>query len=415
MNIDKKLDEMEPKDTPLLVLGYILLGMMLLLPATAEASDNVVLLDQSGDNLELNILQAGSDNSITHLFNTTSKATLSGTDAKYDFRQHGIGNSIHLYNSGNNTVQIVDTQGNSNTVAIDCHGNNCLAGVLQIGDSNIASIEFGNGGDDNQTASIWQSGDYNDAGIEANGDDNVFSFSQTGDYHDIVGITSAPVTGDDNAITIVQSGGTYQQFRGALTGNDNVLNLFQGGGGSSNFAQVSTTGNNNTGTVYQGKHVDGSIDVDETGDHEAYWTVTGDSNKIESFQTDTNRSGGGGDSHHLAHIIDGDNNDIWHRQRGKAGHDGFIEATGNYNDVILDQKGSGGKKWADVVLDGDGHSVDINQRGTNYASATVDLTFGTGAYTFDLSQNVTSATATYSITGICQNVSGCSITVSQSN
>ena len=49
MNIDKKLDEMEPKDTPLLVLGYIILGMCLLIPLTASANDNVVLLDQSGD------------------------------------------------------------------------------------------------------------------------------------------------------------------------------------------------------------------------------------------------------------------------------------------------------------------------------------------------------------------------------
>jgi hypothetical protein len=117
----------------------------------------------------------------------------------------------------------------------------------------------------------------------------------------------------------------------------------------------------------------------------------------------------------LANIIDGDYNDVWHRQRGKAGHDGFIEVTGNHNDVILDQKGSGGKKWADIVLDGNGHSVDINQRGTNYASATVDLTFGTGAYTFDLNQNVSTSAVTYTLTGICNNGGGCSVTVNQNN
>jgi hypothetical protein len=415
MNIDKKLNDMEPKDTPLLVLGYILLGMMLLLPATAEASDNVVYLNQTGDNLELNILQAGSDNSITNLYNTTSKATLSSTNAKYDFRQHGTGNNLHLYTSGSNTIQIVDTQGDSNTVSIDCHGTYCSAGVLQLGDFNVASIEFGNGGDHNQTATIWQSGDSNEAGIEANGDDNVFSFSQTGDYHDIVGITSAPVTGDDNVITIVQSGGTYQQFRGALTGNDNVLSLYQGGGGSTNFAQVSTTGNNNNGTVYQGKHSDGTIDVDEYGGHEAYWTISGDSNIIRSYQTDTNRTSTSGAPHHTANIITGDSNNVLLTQKGKKGHDGFIEITGDSNIVDLYQKGNGGVKWADIVLDGDGHSVDVNQRGGNNATATVDLTYGTGAYDFNLTQNVTSSAVTYSITGICQNVSGCSITVNQNN
>lgn len=39
--IDKKLNEMKPKDTPLLVLGYILLGMLLLLPSTATADQLV--------------------------------------------------------------------------------------------------------------------------------------------------------------------------------------------------------------------------------------------------------------------------------------------------------------------------------------------------------------------------------------
>ena len=39
--IDKKLNEMRPKDTPLLVLGYILLGMLLLLPSTATADQLV--------------------------------------------------------------------------------------------------------------------------------------------------------------------------------------------------------------------------------------------------------------------------------------------------------------------------------------------------------------------------------------
>jgi|ETN01SMinimDraft_1059929.scaffolds.fasta_scaffold20036_6 hypothetical protein len=37
MNINEKLNNMKPKDTPLLLLGYILLFLMLLLPATANA------------------------------------------------------------------------------------------------------------------------------------------------------------------------------------------------------------------------------------------------------------------------------------------------------------------------------------------------------------------------------------------
>ena len=83
--------------------------------------------------------------------------------------------------------------------------------------------------------------------------------------------------------------------------------------------------------------------------------------------------------------------------------------------MVLYQRGNGGVKWADIVLDGNGHSVDVNQRGGNNATAAIDLTYGTGAYDFNLTQNVTSSAVTYSITGICQNVSGCSVSINQDN
>ena len=93
---------------------------------------------------------------------------------------------------------------------------------------------------------------------------------------------------------------------------------------------------------------------------------------------------------------------------GKAGHDGFVEIEGDDNDVTLYQRGNGGQKWADVVLDGDGHTVDVQQRGSNAASATIDLTNSGGAYNFSLSQNVTTSADTYSITGTCATFGGCS-------
>ena len=54
---------MKPKDTPLLVLGYLLLGMIILLAPNATA-DNEVNLEQTGSNLNLNITQAGAKNTI---------------------------------------------------------------------------------------------------------------------------------------------------------------------------------------------------------------------------------------------------------------------------------------------------------------------------------------------------------------
>jgi hypothetical protein len=295
MNIDKKLNEMKPKDTPLLVLGYIILGMFLLIPMTANA-DNIILIDQAGDNLTLTVTQDGYNN------------------------------------------------------------------VIQ--------------------------------GIDIN----------------------SQLLGASNNLTFYQQGYSHL-FEGNLDGSNNTFDLFQGNGGNNNFAKVDANGSNNDLKVWQGKHLTGNLDIDEEGGHEAYWTIDGSNNTLASSQTDTNRSSGGANAgpHHLANIITGDYNDVDHRQLGKSGHDGFIEITGDYNDVVLYQRGNGGVKWADIVLDGDGHSVDVNQRGGHNATATIDLTYGTGAYTLDLDQNMTSSAGTYSITGVCYNTAGCSVTVNGSN
>ena len=182
-----------------------------------------------------------------------------------------------------------------------------------------------------------------------------------------------------------------------------------------NYAQLYSTGDYNNIVIRQGVHSDDSYDGDETGGHEAYWTVDGDFNIVGSYQTDENRGGGGGDHHHLANIIEGDNNVAYHSQRGKAGHTGFIEIQGNNNTVDLYQRGNGGQKWADVYLTGNGHVVDVDQRGSNSGSVAVDLTNSGGAYNFTLSQNVTTSADSVTVTGSCANTAGCSLIINRNN
>ena len=182
-----------------------------------------------------------------------------------------------------------------------------------------------------------------------------------------------------------------------------------------NYASLNSSGDYNNIVVRQGVHSDDSYDGDETGGHEAYWTVNGDLNVVGSYQTDENRGGGGGNPHHLANIVNGDNNIAYHTQRGKAGHDGFIEIQGSDNTVDLYQRGNGGVKWADIVLTGDDHVVDVDQRGSNAATAAIDLTNSGGAYNFSLSQNVTTSADSFSITGSCATLGGCSVTVNRNN
>ena len=182
-----------------------------------------------------------------------------------------------------------------------------------------------------------------------------------------------------------------------------------------NYVSLNSSGAGNNITARQGMHDDGTIDLDETGGHEAYWTVTGNNNTVGSYQTDTNRGGGGGNPHHLANIVNGDSNTVEHIQMGKAGHDGFVEIQGDSNTVDLYQRGNGGVKWADIVLTGDGHTVDVNQRGSNAGSAEINLTNLGGAYNFTLSQNVTTSADSVTVTGSCANTAGCSVTVNRNN
>ena len=181
-----------------------------------------------------------------------------------------------------------------------------------------------------------------------------------------------------------------------------------------NFVLLFGAGDNNDITIRQGMHDDGTIDIDEEGGHQAYWFVAGDNNNLSSYQTDTNRSSGGA-AHHLANIVSGDGNTVEHIQMGKQGHDGFVEITGDDNTVDLYQRGNGGQKWADIVLTGDDHTVDVMQRGTEYAEAEVDLTNSGGAYDFTLSQNVSTASGYYSVTGYCTNSAGCSLSINGNN
>lgn len=369
--LNSKPKKSKPKDTPLLVLGYILLGMLLLLPATATA-DNVILLEQAGDNLTLTIDQAGYGNSVRNLNSTTGDASLNGASLTLDIDMVGNLNDVGLWSSGTNQNTVADITGNLNDVFLDNHGNYSDLEAEVIGNSNYAWLEQGN--------------------------------TNSNQY---------------NQIQLYQAGDNHYAYIEAFAGNSNSIDVYMGNGQDDNYVYV-LTGNgsdSNNIKVWQGKHLTGTLDIDETGGHEAYWTVNGDNNTLASSQTDTNRGGGGNNSgpHHLANIITGDYNDVDHRQLGKSGHDGFIEITGDNNDVTLYQRGNGGVKWADIVLDGDGHTVDVNQRGSNSATAAIDLTYGTGAYTLNLSQNVTSASGSYSITGVCYNTAGCAITVNGDN
>ena len=350
---------------------YVILSMMLLTPQVnaQSANSNVILINQVGNNLDLNIVQDGYGNKVKNL-QLTGDASLNSASLNLDIDMVGNLNDVGLWSSGSDQNVRGHIDGDSNDLFMDAHGNSVNLQADVIGDSNYA----------------W---------LEAGGSNSHVS----------------------NAIQLYQAGDNHYAYLEVFTGTYNNIDAYQGNGQDDNYirAIINSNSDSNNLKIWQGKHSDGTTDSDETGDHEAYWTVTGDNNTLASYQTDTNRGGGGGAGHHLANIITGDSNNVEHTQMGKAGHDGFIEIDGNNNTVDLYQRGNGGVKWADIVLDGNGHTVDVDQRGSNSATAAIDLTYGSGAYNLNLTQNVTSQAGSYSITGVCYNSGGCTVTVNGNN
>ena len=153
-----------------------------------------------------------------------------------------------------------------------------------------------------------------------------------------------------------------------------------------------------------------AVDGNDSGNHEQYITVVGDSNTINTAQVNSN---GANSDHHMAHIITGDSNTLSHLQYADSKKQGFIEITGDNNNVELEQRNSA-THFADIVLTGDGHSVYGEQRGGMNGShnITVDLTNSGGAYNMSTTQNSSTA-QTYTLTGSCANANGCGIIINQ--
>ena len=330
--------------------------LILFKPVSSLAND--IYVEQVGDLFDGTISQDGQNNSIRSLNTTSGDAYLGGNNKTIIVTQQGNNNRAGFWTHGGNQVMSLTQQGNSNVSAMDNHGNNNNMSVTIDGDSNTTHTEIGNGGDINNT------------------------------------ITVTIDDGDSNTLyTEVQNGST------------NTIDV-QVHDQSNNINTVTVNGSNNNVKAWQGKHEDGTVDVDETGDNDVYWIVVGNSNTLESYQTDDNNNGG----QHIANYITGDSNTVKHTQRGSGDHEGYVEINGDNNDVTLLQRGNSDDQFADLVLD-DGHTVDVFQR---YGSHTtnINLTNAGGGYNLNLDQTGT-ANKTYNLTGTCTNANGCGVTVTQ--
>jgi len=194
-----------------------------------------------------------------------------------------------------------------------------------------------------------------------------------------------------------------------IDGDNNIIDVYQGGTGESNDATISITGDTNTVDINQGMYETGITDSIEGGNHQAEAIIVGNSNNVETYQADqaTNCCS---DAHDLSVTLTGNNNDVYHVQRG-AKHIGDIDVTGNSNDIDLMQRGSEGHA-ADIDISGDGHTVNSLQQDNANHSLTLDLSNGGGAYSITTTQENTTSRS-YTLSGTCATTAGCAVTVTQ--
>ena len=257
--ISKKLNNQKPKDTPLLWLGYTLLGMMLLLgqPANAQsATDNVIDISNPGsaDYLDLNIQQAGYDNEVTLSIG-------------------GSSNTLDIYQLGaKNTTKYTDTWGSGYNWGGDLYGQNNNITVKQYTDTgkSISDNFFGfHIQGNNNTVKVGQEWMINDQGVygtnPGNGwGDHYLRLDIHGDYNDVIhtqrtdsasdGQTSyLNVYADHNDVYIQQRQG--QHTMNMTINNDYNEVWFTQAGQPAHTATVTLDGNYPTTlTVQQGVH-----------------------------------------------------------------------------------------------------------------------------------------------------------------
>jgi hypothetical protein len=221
---------------------------LLSMPIIAE--DNEVLLDQTGDNLTLTILQAGYGNTLSGDASQSSDLTLTGSSLILDLIQDGNTNDMFgswvLDGSGSSVLDfyflgdsniwdmnigatgssdyadmLVDIQGGSNLFDVDIGGNASAEylnfDLVILGDRNDFDSSFTN-------SNVWAAAGSGDtcgtnctgssamAGIIIDADNAVWNFD---------------ITGDDNAFATKQSGNSGHSLTVVLDGSDGDFQFTQ--------------------------------------------------------------------------------------------------------------------------------------------------------------------------------------------
>lgn len=208
----------------------------------------------------------------------------------------------------------------------------------------------------------------------------------------------------DNKLTIVQSGNDLT-FNVEQIGNNNEIKMKDG---SSFF-----TGSDWTMALYQ-RNVSNQniINIDELNGSNNTLRFGQGGSLTDNTDTSFTYDGVGGGGHTASFEILGNNNTVigYQESDGSGSHTYDLHLAGSNNSVWTAQEGDTNKS-IDLTIYNSGNTANIEQTGSAAHSATITLD---GSYGTDLSLTQQGTTAqSYTISQLCQNSAGCSISVTQ--
>ena len=214
------------------IINYIMFVMLMAIPVSA----NDIYVTQSGASLTLDVLQDGQNNTIG---NSTTASTSTGASTNLNIDQVGNSNVITYQINGASYTGVVNLQGNSNNVDLNCDstGNNSSCGTANAvinftGNSNDIDLDIG------QTSAatsadvdiVGQTGsDSNIVAATVDGTSAILTITINGDSNNY--LLDIDGNGDINGHTLVHShtGGLADVDITQSGINDNIINLTTSG------------------------------------------------------------------------------------------------------------------------------------------------------------------------------------------
>ena len=216
------------------IIKMLLLSWLCLTPAVA----NDIYIQQSGDNLDLDITQDGQNNQAG---NSTTAMSLTGNTMTFSISQVGDSNVIEALINGTTYTGNINLTGGLNTVDLDCAASNCDTVSMSIdvtGDSADITVDLGSTADASdyvgtiditsaaaETFTLTVNAAAADADIDITNSSgltgNTSTYTQTGDGDSAGHSLTHNHTGDGGVINMSQSG-IYDNTIDVTTSGDNA-------------------------------------------------------------------------------------------------------------------------------------------------------------------------------------------------